>query len=137
MQRARAAEQLTWWSTGTTVRDNVLVDKTGYRPEKNQASVAVNVPQGSPTCGNTVTGNCISTGAPAIAGLSALPTSDGRTAPWIAYDGGRAAQTVTFNGLSTGTYHLVVESFAWSTDGQVTTTVQAMPGSTSAAWCRA
>ena len=236
-----------WWSTGTTVRDNVLVDKTGYRPEKNQASVAFNFPQGSPTYGNTVTGNCISTGAPAIAGyaytasdnasataqfvdsargdfrltaaspcqgkgprsiqpaavtaaravavssasctagqvvsrapsqatspgaewawwradllrwdgvawvaadttrpwaygqatpagLTALPTSDGRTAPWIAYDGGRAAQTVTFHGLSTGTYYLVVESFAWSTDGQVTTTVQAMSGSTSAAWCRA
>ena len=59
-----------WWSTGTTVRDNVMVAKTSYRPEKNQASVAFNYPQGSPDYGNTVTGNCISTEAQAIAGFA-------------------------------------------------------------------
>lgn len=58
-----------WWSTGTTVRDNVMVAKTSYRTEKNQASVAFNYPQGSPTYGNTVTGNCISPDTAMIAGF--------------------------------------------------------------------
>jgi parallel beta-helix repeat protein len=65
-----------WWSTGTTVRDNVMAAKTGYRPEKNQASIAFNYPQGSPTYGNTVTGNCISTEAQALAGYAYTATDN-------------------------------------------------------------
>ncbi len=58
-----------WYSSDTTVRDNVMVAKTDYRTDKNQASVAFNFPAGSPSYGNTVMGNCISADRQQLAGF--------------------------------------------------------------------
>lgn len=51
-------EGLPWHTADTTVRDNIMVGRTSFRPEKNQASVVGNFPAG-PTYGNVVQGNCI------------------------------------------------------------------------------
>jgi hypothetical protein len=51
-------EGLPWHTAGTTVRDNIMVGRTDYRPEKNQASVVGNFPTGA-TYGNVVESNCI------------------------------------------------------------------------------
>lgn len=49
-----------WYSSNTTVRDNILSNRrTTFRPDKNPSSVYGNFPNGSPTYGNTVSGNCI------------------------------------------------------------------------------
>lgn len=58
-----------WYSSNTTIRDNILVDKTDYRTDKNQGSIAFNFPEGSPSYGNTVTHNCIDTARQQFAGF--------------------------------------------------------------------
>jgi hypothetical protein len=58
-----------WYSSDTTIRDNILVEKTDYRTDKNQASIAFNFPQGSPTYGNTAVHNCISADRQQFAGF--------------------------------------------------------------------
>ena len=57
-----------WYSKDTVVRDNIMLGKTDYAPGKNQASFASNFPEGSPSYGNSLVGNCIAPDAPATAG---------------------------------------------------------------------
>lgn len=47
-----------WHTSNTVVRDNILVHRTNWVPEKNQAGVVGNFPTGA-TYGNVVKGNCI------------------------------------------------------------------------------
>lgn len=56
-----------WKTTDTIVRDNILVHRTGWVPEKNQAGVVGNFPAGA-TYGNVVEGNCIDPAGNASAG---------------------------------------------------------------------
>jgi hypothetical protein len=48
-----------WYSANTTATDNIITNATLWNPSKNPSQVYGNFPVGSPTYGNSVTGNCL------------------------------------------------------------------------------